>query len=66
LKDDQEERWRAYLLLRDVVRGEGKSELGRKAAALALRCLHGISVERFERGEEIRKADLELSRWLLP
>jgi hypothetical protein len=63
LKDGQEERWRAYLILRDVVQGAGKTDLGRKAAELAVRCLRGIS-DRFERQDEIRKADIELSNWL--
>jgi hypothetical protein len=63
LKDDQEERWRAYLILRDVVRDAGESDLGHKAALLAVRCLRRIS-NRFERREEIRKADIELSTWL--
>ena len=27
LKDDQEERWRAFLVLRDVVRDEGKTDV---------------------------------------
>jgi hypothetical protein len=63
LKDDQEERWRAFLILRDVVRDEGKTPLGRQAARLAVRCLRGIS-ERFERQDEIRKADTDLSNWL--
>jgi tetratricopeptide (TPR) repeat protein len=64
LKDDQEERWRAYLILRDVVQGAGKTDLGRRAARLAILCLRGFS-ERFERQDEIRKADIELSSWLL-
>jgi hypothetical protein len=63
LKDEQEERWRAYLILRDVVRDAGETDLGRRAAVLAVRCLRGIS-DRFERQEEIRKADIELSNWL--
>ncbi|HVW86609.1 MAG TPA: hypothetical protein VHB50_18115, partial [Bryobacteraceae bacterium] len=63
LKDDQEERWRAYLIFRDIARDEGRTALGRKAALAGLRCLRGIS-DRFERGDEIRKADLELTRWL--
>jgi tetratricopeptide (TPR) repeat protein len=63
LKDEQEERWRAYLILRDVVRDAGNTELGRKAAALGVKCLRGIS-ERFGRAEEIRKADIALSRRL--
>ena len=63
LKDDQEERWRAYLILRDVVQATGKTDLGRKAAQLAIRCLRGIS-DRFGRQDEIRKADIGLSDWL--
>ena len=60
LKDAQEERWRAYQILRGVMRDAGETEVGRKAAVLAIRCLRGIS-DRFGRQEEIRKADLELS-----
>lgn len=63
LKDDQEERWRAYLILRDVVRDSGKTALGRKAATLAIGCLLGIS-DRFERQDEIRMAEIELTKWL--
>jgi hypothetical protein len=63
LKDDQEERWRAYLILRDVVRDAGQTELGRRAANLAIRSLRGLS-DRFERQSEIRKADIELTSWL--
>lgn len=63
LKDDQEERWRAYLMLREVVQQSGRTDLGRRAAQLAVRCVRGIS-ERFERSDELRAADLELSRWL--
>ena len=55
--------WRAYLILRDVVRDAGKTGLGRKAAVLAVHCLRGIS-DRFGRQEEIRKVDIELSMWL--
>ena len=63
LKDDQEERWRAYLILREVVRDSGHTGQGRRAAALAIRCLGQIS-ERFERQDEIRQARVELSKWL--
>jgi hypothetical protein len=63
LKDDQEERWRAYLILRDLVRDSGKTELGRKAARLAITCLRGIS-DRFDRQSEIRLAYVELSNSL--
>ncbi len=65
LRDDQEERWRAYLILRDVVQDAGKTDIGRKAAQLAIRCVRGISTDRFGREEEIRNADIELSKWLL-
>lgn len=64
LKDDQEERWRAYLILRDVVRDAGKTELGRKAAQLAVRCVRGINTDRFGRADELAKADIDLSTWL--
>jgi hypothetical protein len=64
LKDSQEERWRAYLILRDCVREAGPSDLGRRAATLALKCLRGINTDRFGREQEIRQADIELSRWL--
>lgn len=63
LKDDQEELWRAYLILRDVVRDSGETGLGRKAAVLGVRCVRGIS-DRFERQEELRQADIALSRRL--
>jgi hypothetical protein len=65
LKDTQEERWRAYLILNEVARDAGTSGLGRRAATLALSGLRGISTDRFGRQEEIRSADIELSRWLL-
>lgn len=63
LRDDQEEHWRAYLILRDVVREAGHTALGHKAAKLALRCLSHIST-RFERAEEIQAAQTNLWRWL--
>jgi tetratricopeptide (TPR) repeat protein len=63
LRDQQEERWRAYLILRDVMREEGHTELGTKAARLALRNLRKIS-DRFGRQEDIRRADRETSAWL--
>ncbi len=62
-KDDQEERWRAYLILREVVTEAGPTPLGRRAAELAIRCLRRIS-ERFDRPNEIRDGDIELFRWL--
>ncbi|MGB6943433.1 MAG: hypothetical protein WBE37_13620, partial [Bryobacteraceae bacterium] len=62
LQDDQEERWRAYLILREVIDSD-TTYLRPKAAALALQCLRGIS-DRFGRQDEIRKADIELARLL--
>jgi hypothetical protein len=63
LRDDQEEYWQAYLILRGIVQDAGKSELGRKAAKLAIRCVRKIN-PRFGRHNDLIKADLELSRWL--
>jgi len=65
LRDEQEERWRAYLILHEVAHDAGKSALGRKAATLAVHCLTGIS-ERFERQKEIRSREKELSLLLRP
>jgi hypothetical protein len=64
LKDQQEEYWRAYLLLRDVMRESGRTALGRRAAELSLRCLRRINTERFGREKEIAAADVEVTRWL--
>ncbi len=65
LQDAQEERWRAWLILKDVVRDSAPgSELGLRAARLAIRCVRGINVERFGREAEIRDADIAMTRWL--
>ncbi|MEI9815011.1 MAG: hypothetical protein WDO18_21245 [Acidobacteriota bacterium] len=64
LRDEQEEYWRAYLVLRDVMNEAGKTELGRSAAQLALRDLRRISTARFGREKDIAEADIEVSRWL--
>lgn len=66
LRDAQEERWQAWLILRGVIREAGPSPLGREAAALALRCLRLIRTDRFGREAEIRRADFELSRLFPP
>lgn len=60
LRDEQEERWRAYLILRDVAKDAGKTKLGHQAAELAIHCLLGIS-ERFERQQEIRQHERDLA-----
>jgi tetratricopeptide (TPR) repeat protein len=62
-KDDQEERWRAHLLLRDVVNGSAPIAVRRRAAALDLECLVRLST-RFGRAEEIRTAIAEMRGWL--
>jgi hypothetical protein len=59
LKDDQEEYWRAYLILHDVAAEEGKTELGRRAARLGMQCVRSISV-RFGRSDDLLRADREL------
>ena len=59
LRDDQEERWRAYLILRDVIESSGDPPTRRKAALLALQSLGGIS-KRFGRQGEIEKAQQQL------
>lgn len=63
LKDDQEERWRAYQILREVVRDAGPTALGRAAAMLAIHSLDAIS-DRFGRPDDIRKADADLVKFL--
>ncbi len=65
LKDDQDERWRAYLIARDVATAEGKTELGRKAARFAIKCVRGFG-DRFGREEDRREGELELSKLLRP
>ena len=64
LRDAQEERWRAYLMLDELVREAGRSELGRRAARKALSCLDRINTERFGREEEIEAARARLAGWL--
>jgi hypothetical protein len=60
LKDQQEEYWRAYLILRDVVRSAPRREPRRKAALLAVRCLRKIS-DCFGRQEDLRQAEQKMS-----
>jgi hypothetical protein len=63
-RDAQEERWQAYLLLRQVHAESGDLKLRTQAAQLAIRCLRKINVRRFGRAEDIRAADIALSFWL--
>ena len=59
LKDDQEELWRAHMILIDIARNSPDKTLARKSALLAIKCLQQIS-DRFDRQDEIREAGLEL------
>ncbi len=63
LKDQQEERWRAYQILREVTRDSSDSALRRKSALLAIECLDHIS-ERFGRRDDIRRATAEMVKLL--
>lgn len=63
VKDEQEERWRAYKILVGVVDKAGHTELGDRAAAKALRALRVIHTGRFGRDAEIKAADERLSQW---
>ncbi|MBM3786824.1 MAG: hypothetical protein FJW30_20900 [Acidobacteria bacterium] len=63
LRDEQEERWRAYQIYHQLVREQGNTPLGRRAAERAISCLRRISA-RFGRAAEVRAADIELTRWL--
>lgn len=63
LRDDQEELWRAALMLRDLARQAGHSQQGRKSAALAIEYLTAIS-PRFGRETDIRQAGAEMAKYL--
>ena len=64
LRDEQEEKWRAYKILSGVMEQAGKSELGRLAARKAIRCLDLIQTGRFGRESEIDVAKRKLIRWI--
>jgi hypothetical protein len=63
VRDQQEEYWRAYLILNNIVERVGHTALGRKSAREAIVCLRKIAVHRFGRVQEIREADTRLSNW---
>jgi tetratricopeptide (TPR) repeat protein len=63
LRDDQEERWHAWQLFRQVVQEAGPTPLGKQAAQRAIVNLRRIS-QRFGREADIRAGDIEMSRWL--
>jgi hypothetical protein len=64
VKDEQEERWRAYLILAPIVETGGLKDLRKRAAIKAIRCLDRIAVQRFGRGDEIDRARDRLLQWL--
>ncbi len=64
LQDEQEERWRAFLLLEKVMKGAGHTELGEKAAKKALSCLYRINQGRFGRADEIAQSLARVEGWL--
>jgi hypothetical protein len=63
IRDDQEERWRAFNLLREIARDEGPTPLGRRSARLATQFIRGIN-PRFGRTEEVLTGDRELTALL--
>ena len=64
LRDEQEEYWRAYQILNDIVDKTGTTPLGKKAAERALFCLNRINTQRFGRAQEIQAAASRLTNWL--
>ena len=64
LRDSQEEHWRAYKILREVMESEGWNSLGRKAGVLAQKNLRMIRTDRFGRAEEVAQADRDVTQWL--
>lgn len=63
VKDEQEERWRAYKILEKIRERAGHTEIGDRAAARALKCLKLINTDRFGREDEIKPAIRRLSNW---
>jgi hypothetical protein len=64
VKDEQEERWRAYLILAPIVEKGSPKNLRKRAAIKAIRCLDMIATQRFGRSEEIDRARERLLQWL--
>lgn len=64
LKDSQEERWRAYPILKDLAVETGPGDLRRRSARLALQCLRGINGDRFGREAEILTAGTQMAQLL--
>ena len=64
LRDEQEERWQAFLRLEPVVRDAGHSPLARTAALKILDTLARINTDRFGRQDEIAAAITKWRQWL--
>jgi hypothetical protein len=60
LRDEQEERWRAYQILKGVAEGSGDARLARRAALKIVDSLARINTDRFGRQQEVHTA---LSAW---
>ncbi len=64
LRDEQEERWKAFHVFEQVAREAGHSELGNMAAKQIIECLGHINTGRFGRAQEIAKGISTWKRWL--
>jgi len=64
IRDEQEERWRAYKILAAVAEEVGYNDLGRRSARKALVALEKIHTGRFGREDEIKAAQRKLRSWL--
>ena len=60
LRDEQEERWKAFHIFEQVARDAKDTKLGRRAAEKIIACLYNIRVDRFGRKQEISDA---ISMW---
>jgi hypothetical protein len=64
LRDQQEERWKAFHVFEQVAKEAGHTDLGRKAAKKIIGCLGGIRTDRFGRDREIQNEIVKWKRWL--
>jgi hypothetical protein len=64
LRDEQEERWKAFEILQKLARESRDPQLTHKAVVKILECLTRINTNRFGRVREIRTAISNWSRWL--
>ncbi len=64
LRDEQEERWKAFHVFEQVAREAGHSDIGNMAAKQIIECLGRINTGRFGRAQEIAKAISTWKHWL--